>query len=275
MQLVEASKAKSERVGAFRDGVLNSTPLLVGTDGTPNNYLLFMTEVGAGGFSTPRHRHNFDQIRYPVTKDFSYAEDKVLPEGWVGYFPEGVYYGPQDRVEGLLMMVCQFGGASGSGYISASQREQASKELQEEGEFKKGKFFKYGSEKSQDGFEACFERVRGSQLRYAAPRYEAVILMNPKCFDWIPDNQQGIYHKQLGCFTERNTVVGFTRVESGATLKLSGGAVEELMFLAEGSAVINDRECERFSAVSRSPEDVISITAKKDSQFFRIRLPKF
>ena len=34
-----------------------------------------------------------------------------MGEGSVAYFPESVHYGPQDRPEGLEMMVIQFGGA--------------------------------------------------------------------------------------------------------------------------------------------------------------------
>jgi len=77
----------------------------------------------------PRHRHNFDQLRYIIKGTYPYAKGKVMPEGWVGYFPESVHYGPQERPEGLEMLTCQFGGASGSGYLSVAQREAANDRL--------------------------------------------------------------------------------------------------------------------------------------------------
>ena len=75
-------------------------------------------EAGVVGWTTPRHRHNFDQIRYVMKGIYPYAKGKSMSEGTVAYFPESVHYGPQDRPEGLEMMVCQFGGASGSGFVS-------------------------------------------------------------------------------------------------------------------------------------------------------------
>ena len=56
----------------------------------------------------------------------------------MGYFPESVHYGPQERSEGLRTMVLQCGGASGQGYLSVAQREAMNAELNETGEFKKG-----------------------------------------------------------------------------------------------------------------------------------------
>ena len=115
MRVSEAASAESGVVGSMRDGVLEQKFLLTGKDGAPDNYLLNVGRTGAGGWTTPRHRHNFDQVRYVLKGTYPYAKGKVMKEGWVGYFPEGVYYGPQDRPEGLEMMVCQLGGASGDG----------------------------------------------------------------------------------------------------------------------------------------------------------------
>src|SRR5205823_4501889 len=140
MRVAEASSVESGVVGSMRTGVLEQKFLLTGRDGDPNNYLLNVGRTGTGGWSTPRHRHNFDQIRYVIKGTYPYAKGKSMPEGSVAYFPEGVHYGPQDRPEGLEMMVCQFGGASGSGYLSVAQREAANERLTKKGEFKNGVF---------------------------------------------------------------------------------------------------------------------------------------
>ena len=140
MRVGEASSVESGVVGSMRDGVLEQKFLLTGRDGDRNNYLLNVGRTGTGGWTTPRHKHNFDQIRYVIKGNYPYAKGKSMPEGSVAYFPEGVPYGPQDRPEGLEMMVCQFGGASGSGYLSVTQREAANDALQKKGEFNSGVF---------------------------------------------------------------------------------------------------------------------------------------
>src|ERR687894_2467863 len=115
MRISEASTAAGGQVGTMRDGKLDQKFLLQGDDDSPNNYLLNVGLTGAGGWGTPRHRHNFDQIRYVLKGKYPASPHKTMGEGSVGYFPESVHYGPQDRPEGLEMMVLQFGGASGSG----------------------------------------------------------------------------------------------------------------------------------------------------------------
>src|SRR5262245_28001226 len=74
-------------------------------------------------FNSPRHRHNFEQIRYQLEGVLDYGRDGKLTAGMVGYFPEAVYYGPQSQDPSISCktIVLQFGGASGSGYLSQAE----------------------------------------------------------------------------------------------------------------------------------------------------------
>ncbi len=279
MKVSEAENAGSGVVGSMREGVLEQKFLLTGEETAPDNYLLNVGRTGAGGWQAPRHRHNFDQIRYVIKGGFPYASDKSLPEGWVGYFPESVYYGPQDRPEGLEMVVCQFGGASGSGFISVERRETANDALKKKGEFKNGIFTWYdenNKKHNQDGFEACFEEATGKKLVYAKPRYQDLILMNPESFDWIADPEPGVFTKWLGTFTERNTRVGFSRVDSGAQFSAGMQDAVELMYLSKGSVSVDEKEYGPKSAFEFKPhEGPVKIRASEQSEFLRIVLPKF
>jgi hypothetical protein len=263
----------------MRDGILEQKFLLTGEDGSPGNYLLNIGRTGAGGWTTPRHRHNFDQIRYVIKGDYPYAKGKCMPEGWVGYFPESVHYGPQERPEGLETMVCQFGGASGSGFISVEQREAANETLKKKGEFKNGVFTYYdaqGQRHNQDGFEACFEQVMGRKLTYAKPRYDSVILMDPSSYEWVPEAVPRVSTKWLGTFTERNMRIGFTRIEAGATFAAGQQPSVELLFLTKGSVSHADREYGPQSAFELLPhEGPIPLRAGEQSEFLRIVLPQF
>ena len=140
MRISEAATSQTGQVGSMREGKLVQKFLLEGEDNSPNNYLLNVGLTGSGGWGTPRHRHNFDQIRYVLKGKYPVSPHKEMKEGSVAYFPESVHYGAQDRPEGLEMMVIQFGGASGSGFLSTPQREAANDRLNAKGTFKDGIF---------------------------------------------------------------------------------------------------------------------------------------
>jgi hypothetical protein len=237
MRVSTAAETGSERVGSMREGVLDQKHLLFGEDGSPNNYDLNMGLTGGGGWGTPRHRHNFDQIRYVIEGRLPYTEKDVLEQGWVGYFPESVYYGPQARPEGLRTMVLQCGGASGAGYLSVAQREAGNAELAKAGEFKKG-LYHYtdtnGETQTVDGSQAIFEHATGRKLEFAAPRYEDVIAINPEAYDWLPSADAGVSEKWLGSFTERNLRIGFLRLDAGAVYQAGQHPSIEILFQIKG-----------------------------------------
>ena len=96
----------------------------------------------------------------------------MLEEGWVGYFPESVHYGPQERAEGLRTMVLQSGGASGQGYLSVAQREATNAELAKTGEFKKGMYHytdANGADQVVDGSHGHLRARHGRQARVRDP----------------------------------------------------------------------------------------------------------
>jgi hypothetical protein len=237
MRVSKAADTEIEQVGTMREGKLDQKHLLFGEDGSPNNYDLNMGQTGGGGWRTPRHRHNFDQIRYVIAGQLPYTENDVLEQGWVGYFPESVYYGPQERAEGLRTMVLQSGGASGAGYLSVAQREATNAELNKTGEFKKGLYYYTdadGVEQSLDGSQAIFEHAMGAKLEFAAPRYTDVIAMNPEAFDWLPQGDPGVSEKWLGSFTERNLRIGFLRLDAGAVYQAGQHPSIEILFQING-----------------------------------------
>ncbi len=279
MRVGEAGTAEGGRVGSMRTGVLEQKFLLTGEDDSPNNYLLNVGRTGAGGWGTPRHRHTFDQIRYVLKGTYPVSKGLVMPEGSVAYFPESVHYGPQDRPEGLEMMVCQLGGASGQGFLSVSRREAANAALAKTGEFKDGiytYFDENGRKHNKDGSEACYEYATGKKTAYAKPRYNEVILMDPAAYDWIPAGEKGVFVKRLGSFTERNMKIALVRLESGAVF--SGGTESsiELLFLSKGAVSAGGREHgERAAFEFKANEGPVPIKALAQSEFLSIVLPRF
>lgn len=279
MKASRSSTTNADVVGTMREGVLAQKHLLVGEDNSPNNFDLNLGRTGGGGWRAPRHRHNFDQIRYVMKGSYPYGDNLTLPEGWIAYFPESVYYGPQDRPEGLETMVLQFGGASGQGYLSVAQREAANAALNQKGEFKKGLFIytdASGQQQQKDGSEACFEEATGRKLEFAAPRYEDVIAMNPNAYEWVPTKAEGVYVKWLGSFTERNARIGFVRIDPGATYDAGLHPSIEVLFLAKGEVTLNGETYGRESAFEfAANEGPIGLKATQPTEFVCMVLHQF
>lgn len=238
-----------------------------------------MNRTGTGGWGTPRHRHNFDQVRYILKGTYPYAPGKSMPEGWIGYFPESVHYGPQDRPEGLEMLTSQFGGASGSGFLSVARREAANEALKKKGEFKNGVLTyldEHGKRHNQDGSEACFEEATGQKLNFAKARYDDIVLMNPASYDWIPESTPCVATKWLGTFTERQTRIGLTRIEANASFPAGGVDSVELVFLSKGQLVFEGREYGPHTAFEfLAGEGPTAMKATTESEILRIVLSRF
>ena len=111
----------SEGEEKHREGRLSFKNIFKGTPGTPENYRLVLTRNN-GPYRSPRHHHNFDQVRFCLEGKLNIAPGVDIEAGDAGYFPEGAFYGPQDDGDTKrLSLTLQFGGASGSGYMSSEQ----------------------------------------------------------------------------------------------------------------------------------------------------------
>ncbi len=279
MRISSAETSDSGQVGSMRTGKLVQKFLLTGQEGSPNNYLLNVGLTGSGGWGTPRHRHNFDQIRYVLKGKYPVSPHKMMGEGSVAYFPESVHYGPQDRPEGLEMMVIQFGGASGAGFLSTPDREAANSRLEAKGTFKEGIYTwidDTGQKHNMDGSAACFEEATGQKLTFAAPRYDDVVMMEPAAYAWMPSGTPGVSTKLLGTFTERGTRISMMKLEAGGTWNTGRRSQIEVLFLSTGSFTAQGASYGEKTGVELMPNDApADITAQQDCTFLVVTLPKF
>lgn len=280
MQIAEAANAEIRPHDKdHRPGLLDNRILLCGEEGTPDNFKL---NIGYAReeWETPRHRHDFDQIRLPLEGEFVYGKDRTLKTGEVAFFPAGVYYGPQLRKKGLLMMLCQLGSADGQGFVSTAQREAVFDRLKAKGTFKDGIYTwvdENGQTHNQDGAEAVREAATGHKVKYPTPRYADHICMNIDSFKWLDDpTQPGVARKELGAFNERKTEIGMIRVNAGATLQAGLSDTKELLFLMHGKIEANGKTYAEHTAFGLdAKEGPVPLKAVEDSQLFCIHLPKF
>lgn len=262
-------------------GKRKSAVLLTGTPGEPDNFRLAYQEPVAGQeWSAPRHRHDFEQIRWVLDGDITIAKNQKIPPGWVAYFPESCWYGPQTRGDNLQLLLLQYGGPSGFGFDSPEQLRDGREALAARGTFEGGIYRwtdEAGQPHTQDAAEAVHEHVRGRKLVYADPRYDKLVLINPETFGWTGDPAQpGVAWRRLGTFTEREVRIAFARVDLGATFTLGTEPAREIAFVKEGALAAGGTEYPALTAFGTAAADEPqTLTATRPTVLFYVKLPTF
>jgi hypothetical protein len=267
MRIVPVESIQPEKLENLRAGKLTMWRLLEGIEGTSHNFSIELFEHATDYFS-PRHKHNFEQLRLQIAGETDFGKAGKLTEGMVGYFPEGTPYGPQNASQGAVGLNVQFGSA----YISKSRVATAMKEMSRRGEFKNGAFCwkdSDGGTHNQDSFEALWEHVYGQPLEYAKPRYLDPVLMQPAHFTWVASsNEPGVSHKTLGVFTEKQTEVSLLRLDTGARHLSDGGRA---YFTASGEGHTDKDRWSSRTAIHLLPGEQAEFVATAPSQFLVIR----
>ena len=263
-------------------GTLLFQHLLKGEDGSPDNFMYVLAKQ-VDEWSMPRHRHNFDQIRLPlVGENTTYGRGLVLREGQIGYFPEGLSYGPQESpMDGLepgapLGLTLQFGGSSGYGFMSIEQRRQARQELIDAGGSWDGPYYVRPNGTRQWGLTTIWEHVFGEPLRYSRPRYGFPVVADPKRFNWLPVEgaQHGVDHKYLGSFSERGVWVEIVRLQPGAHWSSADPKARRLLTVLSGDGAADGEQIGYLTAIQAEPGEKLELTGGSASlELFLIGLP--
>ncbi len=255
-----------------RAGLFRSQSLLHGEEGTPENFYLQLAHTYAD-FHSPRHRHNFDQVRVQLRGDADFARNGVMRPGSVAYFPEGVYYGPQSIAGESATLVLQFGGASGSGYISEERFQQAVNELKRHGRFENGVFRRHEGEdgrKNQDAYEAVWEYVHGRRIHYAASELDAPVFIDPAGIAWADEPASpGVRRKALGRFSARGTRLSAIGLAPDAAVELAPHAIVFVLD-GEGSSPLGTW---RRHATLRTGATGATVRAARPSELLEMHIP--
>ncbi len=276
MKIANSSRIRWQLNKANVRGKLTVKKLLVGERGTPENYLCNIAKSG-GDYSSPRHRHNFDQVRLVLDGKLPVTPRRSMKPGQIGYFPEGTPYGPQiDDGTGWTIMIVQFGGTSGDGFLSADQAQASKRILSREGEFDGGIFRRASGrgKRNQDSYEAVWEHASGRRLIYPKLRYDAPVILDPEGFDWASKGRSGVARKNLGVFTERETRLDMIRLESGAGWTSRGVKAVQLYFVMSGAGVCNGEKYGRHSLIESTDGEALDFQAKSDTQLFSMVMPR-
>ncbi|RAL02597.1 uncharacterized protein BO80DRAFT_500868 [Aspergillus ibericus CBS 121593] len=255
--------------------------LFLGPESTPENYLFSLAHQSI--FYSPRHKHNFDQFRFAYKNSVSISPDIVLQEGELCYHPEGVEYGPQDDPEGgREVLVLQFGGASGQGYLSFREVGVAQGRLGGRGRFEGGRFFENavadkengGEGEGKDGYQALWEEMMGRELVYPVPRYGGPVVVKPEGFRWVKVKEgEGAWRKCLGVFSERETRVEMVKLDEGGRVQVEARDAIQLFFVLKGEGVVGGESVRQESAVRLQPGVGAEFASETGLEVLRFVLP--
>jgi hypothetical protein len=207
-------------------------------------------------FHMPRHRHSFEQIRLCLAGTMNVGEQGFLHEGEIGYFPEGLHYGPQDDLMetydgNRLQLVLQFGGASGLGMAASRGRGPQARREEPDG----------------------MRRPR-REIKLPRPRYTNVIKIDPEHFNWLPvPGAPGVERKYFGSFTERGFWIEYIKAAPGAEWVSSTDAGRRLIVALEGAATVGDAKIGKMSAIQVEPGEELKIEAAEETVLYIIGLP--
>jgi hypothetical protein len=270
-KVAHADHRQWQRFASHRIGSLRNKRLLSGVEGAPDNYELSIVENGPD-YATPAHRHNFDQIRYQLEGSFAFGEGRVQEEGSLGYFAEGTAYAQQGLEHGRTLLL-QFGGNSGTGFLSYQQLEQGQAKLMEAGRFEGGLYHSSDGGDGKDAYEAIWERMNGRPLEYPQPRFLEPVVVNPEGFEWTDvEGEPGVRERVCGRFGERRIGMGFLALDAGANHRTLDG---RLYFALAGRGTVADQEWWPESAIDPGEAAGSLIEASESAHFIIFDRPRF
>jgi hypothetical protein len=274
MNFVSCEAAPLHTRGAnHRQGSFRYKDLGQGTPGELGNFYLRLVWT-EGDFFSPRHMHNFDQVRVQIAGRFSFDKDGTMHPGAIGYFPEGTAYGPQTSAEDTIQLAMQIGGPSRSGYISEEERQAAVEALTQRGRFEGGKFF--ANDKSgpgQDGFEAVWEYANGRRIKYPKKRLEKPLLVNPVRFEWLEvAGSPGVRARRLWDFGSNALSCSLYQLDAGSALSLAGPLTA---FVLSGTGSIAETKFARHDALHLVAQESARVAAREQSEVLVMPHPVF
>jgi len=189
-----------------------------------------------GPFKTPRHQHDFEQIRYCLAGKQSFGDGFESVAGSVGYFPAGTEYGPQ-YIEDAEQLLIQWGPT----FVSKADNDAAIMRLKERGEFREG-MYEYvdaaGCLQRVDSLQAIWEEAFGRPLQIPPRRYSQMVLADTNAFDWGPGEQPHLQHRRVGRFGADDLVIDVVRWTADGGLDLLAERTS-LLFVSAGDIQID------------------------------------
>jgi hypothetical protein len=247
--------------------------LFEGEEGSPDNYMLVMSKEPKT-FYSPRHRHPWDQIRICLEGRIPIAKGLYVEGGEIAYFPESAHYGPQEGGDDRIVVLLQFGGASGQGFLGPDRVKQARLELAENGRFEGGVYIRETAQgrRNRDAYEAIWLHVNGGELAYAPPAYKTPIIMRPDALPWRSSSDAGVSIRQIGLFPHRGLSVNAWRVAPDSRHRLAAIRALRLLLVTEGQGDMGNEELRRWTVVRLQPGESAELLATRPLELLELAI---
>jgi hypothetical protein len=279
MKIVQGDELPIHESRSNRQGTLAKTYVIRAEDLGPGDFVCGLYHQ-SGDFYAPRHRHNFDQWRFQVVGESRLGTSGTLKTGMLGYFPEGAYYGPNGKDQDApdepnVVVLVQFGGPSGNGYLSQGRSFAALEAMQQFGRFEGGVFYRnegVPGKPATDSFQAIWEYANGRPLAYPKAQYNAAILMDANNYRWMPlDGVPGVEEKALGTFTDCKIRAAQYKLDPGATFTAEGRGI---FVPLSGTGTVAGEPYRRFTAVYLETGESAAFRAGTTSEILLLGLPE-
>ncbi len=261
------------RVGKHRGPGLKMKSLPFRDDGRGSNLWLSITEMEDGWYS-PRHMHNFDQIRYVLGGETGFT-NWDLHAGECAYFPAGAQYGPQEQHGSASLFTLQFPGSDGQHYLTPEQVEETVAKLRAEdpsfGEGGKG-VDKQGRER--DSYEIVWETHQREPVEYPESEFAGPVLF---------DGDEPITDATLpGCDVHligeiESNALQVLRVRAGGSLEIAPASPgrSEFWVLESGAIDIDGDRLEALTVIQlQVGAPTIKAAVPDEATFTVLRLPE-
>jgi hypothetical protein len=225
----------------------------------------------------PRHKHDFDQVRYFLKGGENYGSHEVLRQGDAIYVPEGVSYGPTYTEEGCdenIRFTMQFPGVSRNRilYHASPEYHEAQEKLAAIGKLEKG-LFVWPDGRKQDSAEAIREYVFRRPIEYPKARYNTYVVMHSDEYSYEPLETPGVQVKHLGYFNEVGPNIKMVRLDAGAISPAGKVEFEQVRLLIAGDISYAGKHYDAVSCMY-FPANVpyAATSSKKGATLFIVQL---
>jgi len=262
-----------QRLGRHRGPGLKMKSLAFRGDGRGNNLWLSLSEM-EDGWHSPRHMHNFDQIRYVLAGETGFTKWD-LHAGECAYFPAGVSYGPQEQHGSAVLLTLQFPGAGGQHYLTPEQVEETVAQLRaEDPQFGTGGKGTDKDGRERDSYEIVWETHQKTPVSYPAAGHDSPMLFDSS-EPLSDDHLAGGDVTLIGAVESNGLQV--LRVRSADSLRIEPVAATrtEFWILEEGAVEVDGRELRPLSVIQlQAGAPACDVTVREAARFTVLRLPE-
>jgi ChrR Cupin-like domain len=209
-----------------------------------------------GQFAGPRHRHNFDQVRFVIEGGVRFGKT-ICHGGDCIYFPEGVFYGPTEVLSGVVhQCTIQTQGPSWALLPTQDQMNQATEQLGRVAEVDRDKgIVRWPHGGAQDGYEAAWEMVSGEKMHYPAGRLDTPCFLHSEHFTWQPSiSHPGVQVKPLAGCNAAGPNIKLVKLDAGAKLSAGVSDSHRLIAIISGQADYEDASIARGTLMYYPPD---------------------